>query len=397
VLRPDGSFFAGPGYDESTQLFVVDDPSLRLPNVPENPSLSEAKAALKLLKDLLTGFKFDSDVDRGVALSLMITMAARGSMPTAPLHLVRACCAGTGKSFLVDIAAAIQTGRICPVITAGRTLEETEKRLGALLFEGVPIIALDNCSYDLEDDMLCQISERPLVRVRILGFSRTPEFECKATAVATGNNIGPKGDMNRRTLTCNLVADVERPELREFAFNPLAQVLADRGTYLGAVFTIIRAYIAAGSPTVCKPLGSYERWTAMVRAPLIWLGEADPIKSIEATRQEDPELSAIREFFAQWQQHCGNGSFTPLDISRIVGELNHNQSLKHPEFRDLLLRLAGERGEVSTRKLGAWLRRIQGRIVDDLRLKSLPGNSSSRAGRFFLEALEENLGRASPS
>jgi hypothetical protein len=28
----------------------------------------------------------------------------------------------------------------------------------------------------------------------------------------------------------------------------------------------------------------------MVRAPLIWLGEADPVDSMETAREEDPEF-----------------------------------------------------------------------------------------------------------
>jgi hypothetical protein len=35
----------------------------------------------------------------------------------------------------------------------------------------------------------------------------------------------------------------------------------------------------------------------MVRDPLVWLGEDDPWKSTDMAREEDPELSDIREFF----------------------------------------------------------------------------------------------------
>jgi putative DNA primase/helicase len=75
-----------------------------------------------------------------------------------------------------------------PGYGAGKNEEETEKRLGALLRDGVSIVSLDNVSADLGGDMLCQVTERPIVRVRILGLSEAPEFECKATLFATGNN-----------------------------------------------------------------------------------------------------------------------------------------------------------------------------------------------------------------
>jgi len=87
--------------------------------------------------------------------------------PTAPLHAIRAFTPGSGKSFLVDLAAVIATGRRCPVIAAGKTEEETEKRLGALLRDAVPVVSIDNVNGELGGDMLCQLMERPLVRVRI--------------------------------------------------------------------------------------------------------------------------------------------------------------------------------------------------------------------------------------
>ena len=55
---------------------------------------------------------------------------------------------------MVNLAATIATGRSCPVIAAGRTEEETEKCLGALLFAGVSIVSLDNVSADLGGELL---------------------------------------------------------------------------------------------------------------------------------------------------------------------------------------------------------------------------------------------------
>jgi hypothetical protein len=319
---------------------------------------------------------------------LILTVVARASMPVAPLHLVRAHAAGTGKSHLVDVASAIATGRYCPVITAGKTPEEAEKRLGALLREGVPLISLDNCSADLEGDLLCQLAERPRVRARTLGLSEAPEYECRTTVVATGNNVGPRGDMIRRTLTCNLVADVERPELRKFEFDPVTRVLADRAGYLGAVFTIIRAYQEAAAPAVVDPIGSYGKWSSIVRAPLVWLGEADPVESMEVAHEEDTDLSNLRELFAQWQEHLADrGSITAFEISEVACEQDFERKPVRAKFRDLLMRLAGDRGNVSTRSLARWLRRHEGRIADGLKLASLPLSSKNRVRQYHVRGL----------
>lgn len=241
----------------------------------------------------------------------------RGGLPVAPLHAFRASTPSTGKSLLVDVAATIATGRPCPVIAAGKDAEETEKRLGALLRDGVPIISIDNVEGELGGDMLCQVTESPLVRVRILGLSEVPEFECKATVFATGNGLTLLGDMTRRAVLCSLDAKVERPELRRFAFDPIARVLENRGAYVAAALTIARAYRAAGLPEVCPPIGSYSDWSRTARAPLIWLDEADPIDSMETARMEDPELMSIRELIGHWREQLApNEGYTSTASSR---------------------------------------------------------------------------------
>src|SRR5262249_34080919 len=157
----------------------------------------QALAALKLLIDPLSEFGFKRSgggehelrLNRSVALSGLLTPLVRGSLPTAPLHLIRAHMAGTGKSYLGDTAAIIATSRRCPVTTAPKSVEETEKRLGSIVLSGIPIFSLDNCTHDLDGDILCQIAERPVVKIRVLGRSETPDCEVHTAIFATGNNI----------------------------------------------------------------------------------------------------------------------------------------------------------------------------------------------------------------
>ena len=204
------------------------------------------------------------------------------------------------------------------------------------------------------------MTERPLVRVRILGKSEAPEFECKAAIFATGNNLVLVGDMMRRAVVCTLDAGVERPELREFEFDPIDRVLQSRGAYVAACLKITRAYKAAGAPKVCRPLGSYGEWSDAVRAPLIWLGEADPVESMETAREEDPELMAISELFAQLPGHFPAREWTTAELIKIACERPLGGEFTHPELRELLLRVAGERGAISGKRLGKWLSKISG-------------------------------------
>jgi hypothetical protein len=257
TIRPDGSILQAPGYDPATRLWCQSD--IQLAEIAEKPTREEAQAALDLYIQLLSGFPFVGRVDRAVALASLLTAVLRGGFDVAPLTLILAHDAGTGKSFLVDLISVIATGRACPVITASKNIDEMEKRLASLLLEGITIVNLDNLSFDLEGDLLCQMTERQLIKVRVLGKSQAPECEWRGTTFADGNNVRVIGDLCRRTLTCRLDAMVERPELREFEFDPIECVNADRGAYIAAAIVIARAFQAAGQPAT-----GINRWGATV-------------------------------------------------------------------------------------------------------------------------------------
>jgi hypothetical protein len=184
---------------------------------------------------------------------------------------------------------------------------------------------------------------------------------------ATGNNITFRGDMVRRGLVCNLEALDERPELRVFQRDALEIAADNRGVYVAAALTIVRAYLAAGSPKVCGPFGSYAAWSTLVRSPLIWLDEPDPIISMEGIRDEDVVLNSIREFFGLWLDY-DLGLDTPYLTTSIIEEActvppNYWGPMS---FKQFLLRVAASKadpGTISVERLGHWLRKINGRIV----------------------------------
>jgi hypothetical protein len=369
TLRRDGSLLAERGYDAATGLYLA--PGLELPPMPE-PMRGTAEEGLVLLSGLFDEASFPASLDRSVALSGVLTALVRGVMPTAPLHLIRAHASGTGKSYVVDIIAAIATGRLCPVITAtSNNEEEIEKRLGSIVLSGAAITSADNCTRDLGGELLCQLAERPLVRIRILGRSEMPECECHTTILATGNNITLKGDMVRRGLVCNLDTLDEQPELRQFRRDPLQAVLSDRGPYVAAALTIMRAYLMAGAPRVCNAIGSYADWSRMVRAPLIWLGQPDPVESMSAARAEDPELNDMCEFFVWWSDTLDlNARCTSARLIEIACEPADSSDYNRNPLKELLLRVASERNgkEISAKRLGWWLNKISGRVANGYRL-----------------------------
>jgi putative DNA primase/helicase len=375
TLRPDGTILDRPGYDPATQLWYKPDSQLIMPPLGANPTREQAEQALALFVDLLAGFPFEGGVDRAVALATILTAVLRGAFDVVPMTLLRAPDVGTGKSFLADLISIIARGRVCPVITNAKSIEEAEKRLGALVLEGVLMVSLDNCSDNIGGDLLCQITERRLIRIRILGKSEAPECEWRGVLLATGNNITLYGDMTRRGLIANLDAKVERPELRKFSFDPIERALSNRGAYVAAAITIARAYIASSKPKVCNPLGSYGEWSDAVRSPLVWLGCEDPVQSMDRAHEEDPVRRAINTLITLWRKCLKlDVGYTAAELIKKASEQIRRQSADqvyefdytYPQLRELLVQQAGTpRGEVEPRRLGNWLMSIRGRIHDD--------------------------------
>lgn len=381
TLRPDGTILSEPGYDPRTRLLLLNPPTL--PAISDKPSKDEATAALDRLDRLLDGFPFVDEASRSVALSGIITPVARGAMPVAPLHANTAPVAGSGKSYLIDIASAVHTGERAPVIAAGRTEEETEKRLAAALLNGQPIVSIDNVNGQLGGDALCQMIERPVISLRPLGVSKLVKVQSHATLYATGNNIQLVGDMTRRVILCSLDPNMERPELRVFATNPFDTVLASRGEFVAAALTVVRSYIAAGYPDELPPLASFETWSRMVRSALVWLGRADPVDTMDRARAEDPVIASLGTVMAAWHATMGSSARTTGAVKEQAELLNPFGNPANGELLQSLVEVAEDRrGGIDPKRLGHFLSRHQGRIVNGLKIAPSNDDAHSKQRRW---------------
>jgi putative DNA primase/helicase len=321
---------------------------------------------------------------------------ARAAFSVAPLHAITGHTIGSGKSFLVDLFAAVSMGRQCPVVFVGDDIQEFDKKLNGLLLSGVTMVSIDNIRCELDSDILCQACERPVLSLRKLSGSDMYQVLNSVCLFGTGNNLVVRDEMVRRALLAAIDATHERPELRTFKGNPIATVLADRGRYIAAALTIIRAHIAAGRPSKQSPLGSYGAWSVFVRDPLMWLGKADPVLSQDTVRKIDPVSEELAEVMQGWQIVIGLD--VPMTVSaikklltdgmeRTLGEPQSDWERRHqafPEFRDALFRVAKERsGQFAPEKFGRWLRHRKGRVLAGRRFMADDGKTDG-ANRWRL-------------
>jgi hypothetical protein len=374
TMREDGSLLTTTGYDKASGFILLGAPDV--PSIPLEPSRDDALQALALLQELLVDFPLDDDMSKSVALSALITSIVRGAFPVAPMHAFSATSAGSGKSYLADVAATIATGKEMPVIAAGKKEEETEKRLGAALMVAQPLISIDNVTGDLGGEALCQAVERPSLRMRILGLSKLAQIEPRGTTFfATGNNLVVYGDMTRRVITARLDARLERPEYRDFKGDPVAKVQANRGAYIAAVLTICRAYFVAGRPKLAPRLASFEGWSDTVRSALIWLGKADPVRSMELQRDLDPKHIERSAMLTAWAEAIGVGYEKRLTLAKAI-----EVAEVHEDLQEAIQLVTNKKQGVDPRSLGLWLRDNRGAVVGNRRFESY---ANSKGGSLW--------------
>ena len=367
TLRADGSLLSAPGYDTATGLFF-DPRGVTFPVIPAMPTRRDAERALDDLHDLIAGFPFEGEADRAVALSAILTACARQGLRTAPMHAFSAPVAGSGKSKLVDIASAIATGREAGVVAQTADDAEMEKRLGALYLQGAGIVAIDNCVAPVNGAFLCVALTQETVTIRPLGTSTQVEVPTTTFLTATGNNLVIAGDMTRRAVLARLDPRMERPELREFEFEPVETAKVHRVRYVTAALTVMLAYKAAGAPYQTTPLGSFDGWSRRVRDALVWLGCADPVTTMEQARELDPELASLSEVLTQWKLAFGTDKVT---VRKVIEKANRQSprgydgrsEFDYPDLREALFAVGGQAGAINGRRLGKWLGAHAKRIV----------------------------------
>lgn len=362
TLRSDGTLILKSGYDKKSGLFV--DYQGEPVHVIDNPTRDDALAALALLKQPLKDFPFLEEIDRSVILAAMLTAVVRRSVSTSPMFAFDAPIMGSGKSLLSDMVAMLATGRKAIVVSQGRDEAEDEKRFGALLMRGVPLINLDNIERAISGEMLCSMLTQEQVSARVLGQSTIMDLPTNITILATGNNLTFKGDMVRRVLLARLDPQSERPDERKFDVDLNEWIPANRHRLLGAVLTILRAYIYAGKPKQdITAYGSFDEWNNLIRASLVWLDVADPMKTRERIEESDPIKQTLGSVLSLWHAAYGSQAKTTAEV---VHDYDINVDLKQALI-DVAINKRGD--AIDPKRLGQWIKRFLNRVQGDLRFE----------------------------
>jgi hypothetical protein len=278
--------------------------------------------------------------------------------------------AGSGKGLLSNTISMVASGRKPGPITQSSE-EETEKRLSGLLMRGDNVISIDNITEPLGGSKLLSVLTEEIAGLRPLGGSQMVDHLTNALFLMNGNNLTlASADMCRRVLMCEMDPACEHPERRKFDFYPIDRVQQDRGRYVSASLSILRAYIEAGSPPQATPLGSYVVWSRLIRDALIWAGEADPCSTIDDSKAADPVAERTTTVFHHWAELIGEGVRVTVKEAVKAAQAAADKSGLLDAFHAVAAPMtrgsAHER--VDPRRLGDWLKRHKNRIVSGRRM-----------------------------
>ena len=245
--------------------------------------------------------------------------------------------------------------------------EENEKRLSSAALRAQPIIAIDNFTGTLMGDFLCQLIERPMPQVRLLGESELVTITNNHCVIANGNNVTIGADTVRRTLQISLDANVENPETRTFTRDPVAEVLADRGPHVAAVLTIARAYRVAGMPGKLPPRLSFGEWSRQrpVRPGVAGWPDPDRVDQGGARRRPDPRRK-LHAVIAAWAAELmvDIGYYTSELVSLAGEYLSGSNDRVRPALWEALFTVAGNKaGQLDAARLGLWLQAHLDRVI----------------------------------
>jgi hypothetical protein len=308
-----------------------------------------------------------------------------------PLFSVESTTAGTGKTLLCDLAAEIVLGASAPRSPAPPNDDELRKRLLAHGVCGDSLIVIDNVPSGgaLGWPSLDAAITSPVLRDRVLGATQIVSLPNGLTICATGNNLQTRGDTARRVLRIRLESDLERPEDRTgFAVEDIrAHVREQRPRLLGAVLTILSAYLSADRPGVgVGPLGSFERWSSVVRSAVIWAGGADPVGLLASRSADaDPAVEAHVALLAAWD--------VPRRAADLVALVASEPS--HP-LAAAVVEIVGDR--VDAKRVARKLRELRGRrrtttrggqrVVAYLDRRDRETTASGSVGRVWIVVVE---------
>jgi hypothetical protein len=384
-VTPAGRFVTRVGYDAETSLYL-NVPMDWQTSVPDRIDEVSVRAALKLLAEPFSAYRFATPDDAAGMVSAIFSAVSRPVLDLCPATMVGAAVQGSGKTKAATALGAIVEGQRVGVtpFSGASTDDELRKRLVAGAIGGVRFHCLDNIVGHFKSSVLAAVLTSGKLSDRVLGQSRMVEAEVRSLITLTGNNSSMDADLLRRTVQVRIDSG-SAPTHRAFGFDPISVALAQRRRIADAVCTVQLAYFAAGSPDiVAGDAGGFADWNRLCRQVILWLARegyadalpwpllGDPAASMLADpANSDPEIEATGDLLtALWALSEGR-DFASAEVLAWHNEGRDTGGVPG-DLRSAIVECVGKQ-DINVRGIGRVLLYRRDRVVGGLKLLARGG------------------------
>jgi hypothetical protein len=319
---------------------------------------------------MVRDFPFNTVHDRANYLGLLLTPLMREVVPPPyKMGIMNAHQPGSGKSLLAWILRELHGGVLRGDVP--KEGDEFRKQITSILTTTTaPVVQFDNVKH-LQATVLDAVLTSDTWSDRVLGSTRETTARNDRLWVATGNNVTLGGDLVRRVLWVSIDPRTPNPEARtDFGIADLkGWVRARRGELLGALLTLLRAWVVEGRPRGAR-VGSddFAGWVETLRGVLGVAGVEGTVEDgVTVAQKSTDEVDDVAAFLRAVHEVVGDEKWAASRLTEVV-------------FDDVPEGL----NPASSRSLGKWLTRVQGRWAGDLcvRQAGVDGHSKNKLWRI---------------
>ena len=401
ILRPDGAIFSEPGFDPVSGIYYSPPAGFELPEIPENPTNEDLKAAVRIIYETFREFPFTGPSDWAHVLGYLLTLLLRfninGHIPGFAANANRP---GVGKTRIFELGSIIVLGWDADLIPPTADDEEWRKKITAELKKGSPQAVFDNLMGRLNSPALAAVVVSRSFCDRILGVTSAPRLPNNTVWALTGNKLSLGSDLVRRFIPINLFWPGENPEqTRKFIHKDIKKYAREnRPQLFAALLTIARAWYARGCPLAPDQLilGSFEQWSETIGGMLHVAGVLGFLKNLnepQAHRDGDSEQWArlLRVLFSVFF----DSAFEVASIVNLTQENVHGGNAKGAALHEAIPEFIFKKLNRSLTQLGQYignaLSRIEKTIYSGLSIEKAGVNKTTHSTVWRVHVHDEKV------
>jgi len=235
----------------------------------ETLSLIDPVEAAANILNILQGFCFASEADRGraVALIMTIAMVEMGFLEgiLRPMVMVMANFSQSGKSLLIHIACLLN--EVMPLLLTKKGkggVGSLDESIGHGFAAG-GVLALDNMRGGFDSELLeSAITARSNLMVRLPYQGNVPVKLDEVTVTGTSNGVQLTPDQLNRILFIHLKKDEERPEGSETEVELISRIKNQLPILRASIASLIANWWEAGRPSIHAPSCYRVEWSGFM-------------------------------------------------------------------------------------------------------------------------------------